>query len=235
MRAVRIRRALRQEDVASRARVHRSTISRIERGHIGSLSLDTLRRSAAALDIRVMLLPWWRGGELDRLLNARHSAMHEELARLFRDLPEWIAAPEVSFAIFGERGVIDILAWHPSTRTLLVIELKTELVDMQDLVGTVDRKRRLAARVARERGWNPERTAVWVVIARSERNRRAVHAHAAFLRSAFPDDGRRVTAWLRHPVGSFAALSFVSIAHPGHAKPGFGGTQRVRRPVDRST
>ena len=50
----------------------------------------------------------------------------------------------------GERGVIDILAWHAATRTLLVIELKTEIVDINELMGTVDRKRRLAATVARE-------------------------------------------------------------------------------------
>ncbi len=61
--------------------------------------------------------------------------------------------PEVSFAVYGERGVIDILAWHPGERALLVIELKTEIVDIQDLIGTVDRKRRLARVVARDRGW----------------------------------------------------------------------------------
>lgn len=35
--------------------------------------------------------------------------------------------PEVSFSIYGQRGVIDILAWHAATRSLLVIELKTEM------------------------------------------------------------------------------------------------------------
>ncbi len=50
---------------------------------------------------------------------------------------------------------IDILAWHAASRSLLVIELKTELVDVQETVGTLDRKRRLAAQVAAERGWKP--------------------------------------------------------------------------------
>ncbi|MEA2632936.1 MAG: hypothetical protein QOE66_3155, partial [Chloroflexota bacterium] len=76
---------------------------------------------------------------------------------MFRDqLPGWILAPEVSFAIYGERRVIDILAWHPGRRALLLIELKTELVDMNELLGTLDRKRRLARRIAQERGWDPE-------------------------------------------------------------------------------
>ena len=68
--------------------------------------------------------------------------MHEALARFLLGFPEWIARPEVSFSIYGERGVIDLLAWHAATRSLLVVELKTELIDLQDLVSVLDRKRR---------------------------------------------------------------------------------------------
>ena len=89
--------------------------------------------------------------------------MHEELARLFDALPDWVTAPEVTFAIYGERGAIDILAWHAPTRSLLVIELKTEIVDVQETVGTLDRKRRLAAKVAAERGWAPASISAWLL------------------------------------------------------------------------
>jgi transcriptional regulator with XRE-family HTH domain len=154
-RAVRIRRRLRQSDVADRARVHRSTVSRVERGHFGSLSLDTIREIASVLDVRVELLPRWRGSDLDRLLNVAHSALHESVSSFFSSIAGWEIVPEVSFSIYGERGVIDILAWHVATRSLLVIELKTAIVDVQELVGTFDRKMRLAIRVARERGWDP--------------------------------------------------------------------------------
>ena len=168
IRAVRIRRGWRQIDLAAAARVSRSTISRMERGHVGSLSVDMLRSIAGALDVRVELRGRWRGGDLDRLLNARHSALHEVVARYLAGLPGWIREPEVSFAIYGERGVIDILAWHPGRRALLVIELKTDIADVNELVGTVDRKRRLAARVAHERGWDVGAEAtvsVWVIVA----------------------------------------------------------------------
>ena len=46
--------------------------------------------------------------------------MHEIVARYFLGLPAWIVEPEVSFSIYGERGVIDILAWHPTSRILLL-------------------------------------------------------------------------------------------------------------------
>jgi transcriptional regulator with XRE-family HTH domain len=230
LRAIRIRRGLRQEDVAIPARVHRSTVSRIERGHVARLSLQALRSVAATLEVRVELVPRWRGGELDRLVNARHSALHETLAWMFRDLPEWIADPEVSFAIYGERGIIDVLAYHPGRRALLVIEIKSELVDVQDLIGKVDRYRRLARRIAAERDWNPLSVSVWVAVEDSRTNRRRVEHHRALLRSAFPEDGRTLRRWLHDPVGTIRALSYVSSAHPRHARPGTGGTQRVRRP-----
>lgn len=240
IRAVRVRRGRRQQDVADGAGISRSTISRLERGHLGSLSLDVLRRVAAALDIRLDLVPRWRAGDLDRLLNARHSALHELVARYFRRrLRAWVLAPEVSFSIYGERGVIDILAWHPGRRALLVIELKTDIVDVNDLIGTVDRKRRLAREIARERGWQPIEVGVWVVVAAGRTNRRRVDAHAAVLRAAFPDEGRRARSWLRKPEGRLAALSYWrfeprsrSDAHRENVGTGSAARRRVRRPSE---
>ena len=88
------------------------------------------------------------------MLNVRHSRLAESVAVLFAALPAWRIAPEVSFSVYGERGVIDILAFHAASGCLLVIELKTEIVDINQLVGTLDRKHRLALGIARERGWH---------------------------------------------------------------------------------
>ncbi len=228
LRAVRLRRRFRQSDVAAAAGVHRSTVSRVERGHAGSLSLDTVRRLAAALDMRIDVLPRWRGGELDRLLNAEHSALHESVARSFARLSSWQVVPEATFAIYGERGAIDVLAWHAASRSVLIIELKTAVVDVQELVATMDRKVRLAATVARERGWDAAGVSGWVVIADTRTNRRRVAAHEALLRSVYPLGGRAMRQWLRRPGGRIAALSFWSDAHPGHASRSTDRPQRVR-------
>ena len=198
-----------------RSGVSQITVSRIERGHFESLSLDRLRVVAAALDIRVDVLARWRAGDLDRLLNSGHSRLHEAVARMFHGLPDWITEPEVSFAIYGERGIIDIFAWHAGRRALLVIELKTDIADVNELVGTADRKRRLAVQIAIERGWllatDPRpNVSLWVIVAPSRTNRRRVAEHAAMLRAAFPVDGRAVGRWLRDPVGAVRCLSFWS-------------------------
>ena len=199
-RAVRIKRRWRQSDLAAHAGVSRSVISSIERGHLEHVAVGTLLVVARALEIQVSLATRWRAGDLDRLLSGRHSRMHEAVARWFgTTLPDWVLAPEVSFSIFGERGVIDILAWHPGYRALLVIELKTDVADVNELIGTMDRRRRLAAVVARERGWDPVTVSTWVVVAGSRTNRARAAAHRSVLRNAFPVDGHAMRGWLRRP------------------------------------
>ncbi|MGI8998659.1 MAG: helix-turn-helix domain-containing protein [Candidatus Limnocylindria bacterium] len=226
-RSVRLRKGWRQLDVAGAARVSIATISRIERGAFESVSVGILLRVAAALEIRVDWMPRWRGGELDRMLNAGHAAMHEAAAVELAGT-EWLTAAETTFAVYGERGIIDILCFHPPTRALLVIELKTDLVDVQALIGAVDRYRRLAPQVARERGWSGKSVSCWVLLRDTPSNHRRLSAHATVLRNAFPVDGRRMRGWLRHPLGTVAALSFLSDSHARKASGTISGVQRVR-------
>jgi transcriptional regulator with XRE-family HTH domain len=230
LRAVRRRRRLRQSDVARTAGVAASTVSRLERGHLDACTFGTASRVAAALDVRLDVVPRWRGGELDRLLNAGHSAMHEQVARLFASMPAWRFVPEASFSVYGERGAIDVLAWHEARRMLLVVELKTEIVDVQALVGSVDRKRRLATTVGVQRGWavRNARTSAWVVVADTRTNRARLAAHVALLRAVFPLDGRTIRRWLPDPLVPVGALSFLQIDRTGHAMSVANGSQRVR-------
>ncbi len=226
-RAVRLRRNLRQQDVAARGNVSRALVSLIERGHVGELSVDTVRRVAAVLDMRIDLVARWRGGELDRLLNSGHSALAESVTR-WLESNGWQVFPEVSFSYFGERGVIDLLGWHAPTRTVLVIELKTLIVDVQELVGVTDRKTRLARRIAGDRGLDPATVATLVIVAGTSTNRRRVAAHRRVLRSAYPADGRKLRAWVTAPMSPISALTFYADANPRSTKSGFAGQQRVR-------
>jgi transcriptional regulator with XRE-family HTH domain len=218
LRSIRVRKRWRQHDLARRAKVSRWVVMRIEQGRLGTVPLGKIRAVAAALDARLDSVVRWHGGDLSRLVGARHARMHEVMARYFLGLAGWVIEPEVSFSIYGERGVIDVLAWHPTSRILLVVELKTEIVDLNEMLGTLDRKRRLVARIASDRGWHPVAIATWVVVADSRANRRAVADHATMLRSKLPSDGRHVGRWLREPDGRLDALSFLPYVqglHPG--------------------
>jgi len=208
IRAVRIKRGWTQQELADQSSVSRATISRLERGHPETFSIAAIRRIATALDIRVDLVPRWRAGDLDRLLNAKHSQLHEQVARWFaKELPAWVLAPEVSYAIYHERGVIDIVAWHPDTRAILVIELKTDIVDVNQLIGKLGEKARLIRKIVRDRGWHPLTVSTWLIVAPGRTNRARIAAHRSVLRAAFPADGSGMRRWLADPVGQVAGMS----------------------------
>jgi transcriptional regulator with XRE-family HTH domain len=228
VRAARMTRRWRQRDVAARAGVSQATVWRVERGRIDEMTVSTVRRVCKALEIRIELQPRGRGADLDLMVNARHSALHESVARaLARAFPRWEMAHEVSFSIWGERGVIDLLLWHPGRRALLIIEFKTELVDTGELLGTMDRRRRLAPEIVAERGWEPLTVSTWVIVARSRTNERRLSSFRTVLRSAFPLEGRRMLRWLREPAGVVAGLSLWALTEGESVAP----VQRVRRPT----
>jgi transcriptional regulator with XRE-family HTH domain len=237
VRAARIRRGWRQADLAAAARVSDSVVSRIERGHLDAMPLRAIRRVAAVLEIRVELQPRSRAADLERLVSGRHSALAESVLAWFATLPGWVARPEVSFNVFGDRGVVDILAWHAATRSLLIIELKTAIVDVGELLATLGRKRRRAMDIAEQFGWRPVAIATWLIVAEGTTNRRRVTEHAATFGAALPARGKAVRTWLASPVGELAALSFVSDRRPGTVRTGFATVRRVstraRRPSER--
>ena len=219
VRAVRLRRHLRQQDLADLAGVGNSTVSLVERGHCRQLSIETVRRIAATLDMRLEMVARWRGGDLDRLLSRRHSKLAEHVAAFLTSQPGWVVEPEVSFSVYGERGVIDQLAWHAGTAHVLVLELKTAFVDVNEMLGTLDRKRRLAGSIAAERGWQPRLVSVWLVASDTRTNRRHASEHATLLRSRFALDGRSLRAFLRNPTRATTGLAFWSDSNPGGASP----------------
>jgi transcriptional regulator with XRE-family HTH domain len=147
-RAVRRRRGWRQEDCARRAGVHRSTWSRLERGEFGSLTVEMLRACLGVLEITLDLGARWRGpGGADRLLDEAHARLQAAIADLLRRWG-WLVFVEVSFSHFGERGRVDLVAFDPRSGVLLIVEIKTDVVDAQGLLGPLDVKVRLARQIA---------------------------------------------------------------------------------------
>lgn len=230
LRALRQRRGWRQRDLADRAGVSCTMVARIERGALASIPLGKVRRLAETLGARFDTIVRWQGADLGRLLDARHAAMHETMAGLLGGLDGWQFEPEVSFSIYGERGIIDILAWHPGRRMLLVIELKTEVVEVSGLLGAMDQRRRLGREIAARFGWQPVAVSTWVVIADSRTNRRAVSAHSKVLRAKMPIDGRGIGRWLKDPASRIDALSFLPYRHGVTVRRPLAPTKRVTAP-----
>jgi hypothetical protein len=85
-----------------------------------------LRRVLAALDAWLVAEVRWRGAALDRLLDEDHATIVALVVSLLTAYG-WETRVELTYSEFGERGSFDILAWHAPSRTLLVIEIKTDL------------------------------------------------------------------------------------------------------------
>jgi hypothetical protein len=143
-------------------------------------------------------------------------------------MPGWVLRPEVSYSEFGERGVVDLLCWHAAARAVLVVEIKTELVDFGDLLARLDTKHRLAREIARRLGWQASSVSSALLVADSNTNRRRAADHAGLLGAALPTDGRELVQWLKTPVGEVRALRFVPDVRPGHVRSGFASPTRVR-------
>lgn len=229
MRALRHRLAWRQQDLAARADVSQDVISRTERGHIDALPLRRIRRIAAALDAELVVSIRWRSGELDRLLDEGHVAIVGRVVDLLV-ANGWETGTEVSYSIYGERGSIDVLAWHGPSRTLLVVEVKTELTSIEETLRKHDAKVRLAPKLAAERfGWQPTAVGRLLVLPALSTPRRHVRRHASVMERAYPVRGVALRQKLVHPAGSLAGLLFVPLTHGRRGRQDSVSRKRVRR------
>jgi transcriptional regulator with XRE-family HTH domain len=210
LRALRRRRRWRQLDVAVGANVSQPFISKLERGQIGDVSVDALRSVAAALDATVVVEVRWHGGALDRLLDARHASLLGATVELLAS-HKWTTEVEVTYAHYGERGSIDILAFHREAAIALVVEIKSELVSIEAMLRKLDEKVRLAWTIASERsGSLPAVTARLLVLPSTSTERRRVARHAPVLDAALPLRSDALRSWLRHPSGPVNGLLFVA-------------------------
>jgi transcriptional regulator with XRE-family HTH domain len=210
MRAVRQRRGWRQSDLADAAGLSRSAVSRIELGRADTLTIRSLDAVASAVGARIDIRLSWNGEALDRLLDSVHARLVEVvLARL--GACGWETSPEVSFSVYGERGSIDVLAFHRPTSSLLVVEVKSVVPDLQAMLSALDRKARLAAPVAAGRGWEASSVSRLLVIGDDRTARRRVDSFGATFGRAFPLRAWAVDRWLRDPDGAaISGLRFLS-------------------------
>ncbi len=203
---------------------------RVERGAADHVTLQTVVGLAATLGARVDVRLLWHGEGLDRLLDVAHADLVERCLALLRS-DGWEVATEVSFEIRGERGSIDILAFHAATGTLLVIEVKSTVPDMQAMLHGIDRKARLAAEIGRTRGWAVQGVARLLVLPDDRTARRRVNEHAVTFHAALPDRNVAVRRWLKNPNGPIAGVLFLPDSrHPSNRQGVRPRTASTRRP-----
>jgi len=221
-RALRIRRGWTQRQMAAQAGIHQSTVSAVEKGRLEAVSLPTLRRLGRAVGMTVELAPRWPIADVARLLDADHASLVERVVKILRG-HGWEVLLEYTFNHFGDRGSVDVLAWHRLRRALVLVEVKSRVADIQATHATLDRKSRVVPSiVARERGWRPEAVGRLLVIGETHGNRELVRRHANIFGAAFPSRTRAVRGWIRDPVGGLAGLWFLTKMAVPHQTKGRG-------------
>jgi len=208
LRALRRQRAWTQEQVAERAHMSQAVVSRAERGEAASLTVHTLNAVAVALGASISVRILWHSEALDRLLDAAHAGLVDEVIRILRN-HGWEVVAEATFSHYGERGSVDVLAFHPVRRALLIVEVKSVVPDMQALLGGLDRKARVGPTLAAQREWRPLTVSRLLVLPDDRTARRRLEQHAATVRVALPAGTRDVRRWLADPIGAFAGVLFL--------------------------
>lgn len=218
-----------QQRLGDAAHTSRWVISEIECGRGDRQPTHVVAQVAAALSAFLSVRILFRGETLDRLRDRRHARMVDRIvARLVAR--GWEVATEVSFSVYGERGSIDVLAFHPATGALLVIEVKTVVPDVGGMLATLDRKVRLAPDLARARGWDARSVSRLLMFPDASTPRRRITAHEATFRVGFPSRNVEVNRWLARPEGPLAGLLFQSDAAQDSGRAASAGVRKPPSP-----
>lgn len=225
IRALRHRRGWRQVDLANAAGVSQSVVADLELGRGRRMATETYDKVAGALDARAEIWLSWKGEALDRLLDGDHAVLVEAIAVRLR-AAGWEVRAEVSFWIRGERGSVDVLGWHATSRTVLVVEVKSVVPDVQAMLFSLDRKARLGIEIAASVGWDARVVGRLLVIGEDRTARRRVEEHRATFEASFPDRFSRVRRFLVAPAPPpLRGLVFLPVA----AQSGIRRRHRVAR------
>jgi transcriptional regulator with XRE-family HTH domain len=205
-RAIRIAAGESQTVIAKRAGVSQSVYSDAERGAVAGLKIATLDRIASALGADLSVTLMYRGGLADRLVDRVHASIVEIVVATLRSAG-WETIVEFSFNVFGERGSVDVLAWHATTRTLLIVEVKSRFTDLQAMLQSLGRKLRLVPdEVRRELGWDPVAVGRIIVVPGTSEGRNVLARHRAMFEAMFPARSVAIRGWIRAPRGPIAGV-----------------------------
>ncbi len=194
LKALRRRKGWSQARLGQALGISQQAMSRLE-GDVRRATLGRLDAWATELDGYLAVEVRVSGERA--LSDANHAALQNHVAsHLRRD--GWMVEAETSFNHYGDRGRIDLLAFHPVPRVLLVIEIKTRIQDIQDMLGRLDVKTRVARGIARDRGWDVAGVVPAMVVGEDRTARRRVAEHAALFAN-FDVRARAARAWISRP------------------------------------
>ena len=126
-----------------------------------------------------------------RQRDAVHARCSSHVARRL-ERAGWQVTTEVEIGGDRSRGWIDILAWHPVSGTLFVIEIKTELRDLGAIERSLGWYEREAWTAARRLGWRPTRVVGCLLLLATEAVELRITDNRPELARSFPTRAREL-------------------------------------------
>jgi transcriptional regulator with XRE-family HTH domain len=174
-----------QQELAGAVGISRSHIAGIETGRVDP-SVDLAWSIADRLGLDLQFLgrpPLAVEPRRDDLVHARCSAYVDR--RLVGH--GWSIARELEVFAGRSHGWIDLLAFDPRSRTLVIVEIKTRLDDIGGMERQIAWYEREALGLARSLGWLPERRLAWLLLLASDEVERQISLHRDILGRSFQD------------------------------------------------
>jgi transcriptional regulator with XRE-family HTH domain len=207
-----------QRKLASRADCSPSTISRLESGQLTDVSVRTIGRLFDALGVRAEIrtaAPFLADPPGQR--DAAHARCSASTRRRLEAMG-WIVAQEVEIVAGSARGWIDVLAYRPGTRDLLLIEVKTEIRDLGAIRRSLAWYEREAFDAGRSLGWRPTRLVSALLLLETPANDVAIKANRELLRQWLPTRATTLASWLADPTGRTPGRGLAMIDPASHRR-----------------
>jgi transcriptional regulator with XRE-family HTH domain len=201
VRSARTRSGWSQRELARRLRVSHGAVQRLEGGTRNHLNLAVADAAVRLLGIRLTVdadLPGFPDRADQR--DAVHAWCCDSVVRRLR-AHGWQVWTEVEVGRERYRGWIDVLAYRREDRALLVVEMKTVIVDLGRTIRSLSWYARSAGDAARRLGCAPRSVVpALFVLATVESDARLMVA-PDLIRSALPGRAAGLTAWIEGSAG----------------------------------
>lgn len=188
-----------ERELAGRLGTNQAAIQRLEAGRQGHLDVMLATAALDMLGIRLSIDANPAGlasrSEQRDLVHARC------VGYVARHLVKrgWEVRMEVEIGEGRYRGWIDILAYRPSDRALLVIEVKTELDDVGRILRSLGWYVRSSRDAARAVGWRPVRIVPALMVLATRETDARIAANADLVRNGLPGSATTLGTWIDDP------------------------------------
>jgi transcriptional regulator with XRE-family HTH domain len=206
-----------QRELGRRCGISQAQVWRAEAGQ-APLSVGLIARIADALGLEVDLAiraPFVAGRQRDAAHARCSSYVQHRLEAL-----GWTVAREVEIVHGRSHGWIDLLSFEPESRSLLIVEVKTELDDIGQIERTLSWYTREGWTAARRLHWRPARVVAWLLVLATDVNDERIRANRELLTRAFPARAREGLAALA-PAGDAAPMRLLALIDPRSRRRGW--------------